>query len=279
MARVSKGDSLNTAVLQPGWVIEKDGFGLLTCKATYVVHHGNQSGTSVGTGTQVVEAAPSRGASFVQDSRLRCHQASSTLNANGLQVISADFIGIAEGVMTEPEVRGQSSTLTEPITRHPGFPTNIGGTPASPLYGAEFESTNGGGYAFKGFTDPDYAKYGLKSYLAPSFLITGHFYTSDMTVAKKIKDMQCTTSDTGSWDSIKLLGGVQALQGASLSKAVGSWRAKDESDQLLLTGAGFEFLGHLCKVSYEITVATDGWDNDVYPYASAGRPAETRSKS
>jgi len=278
MARVSKGDSLNSAVLQPGWVIEKDGFGLLTCKATYVVHHGNTSGTSVGSGVQAVDAAPSRGATFVQDSRLRCHQASSTLNANGLQVISADFIGIAEGAMTEPEVRGQSSTLTEPITRHPNFP-KIGGTPETPLFGGEFETTNGGGQVFKGFTDPTFAKYGLKSYLAPSFLITGHFYTSDMSVAKKIKDLQCTTSSNGSWDGIKLLGGVQALQGASLSKAIGNWLAKDESDQLLLTGAGFEFLGHLCKVSYEITVATDGWDNDVYPYNSVGRPAETRSKS
>ena len=274
MARVSKGDSLRSTVLQPGWVIEKDGFGLLTASATYVTHHGNSTGTAVGTGAQVVAKAPTRGAVFEQDGRLKCHQATSTLNANGLQVVSANFIGIAEGVMTEPEVRGQSSTVTEPITQHPGFPTAIGGTPANPLFGAEFETTNGGGYSFKGFTNPIYSKYGLKSYLAPTFVITGHFYTSDMGIAKKMRDLQCTPSSSGTWDGIKLLGGIQSLQGATLGNSVDKWQAGDESPQLLLTGVSFEFFGHLCKVSYEITVATDGWDIDVYPYT---RPKETRS--
>ena len=97
-----------------------------------------------------------------------------------------------------------------------------------------------------------------------------------MTVAKDVRDYQCTTSSSGTWGSLKLLGGIQSLQGATLGNAIDKWQAGDESPQLLLTGAGFEFIGHLCKVSYEITVATDGWDTDVYPWHTMGRPTDNR---
>ena len=35
MAKVSQGNALTTPLLQPGYTIDNDGYGVLTCKAVY----------------------------------------------------------------------------------------------------------------------------------------------------------------------------------------------------------------------------------------------------
>lgn len=264
MARINKGNSLSSIKLQPGWTIEDDGFGLLTCRATYVVSQNTDYGVA---GAVVVSKAPQRGSAFENDPRLVCHRASSSVNSNGLQVITADFCGIAKGNKTSINVSGRGATSTEPIQRHPGFVKNIGGKSGEEKNGAKFDS-NG---ALIAFTDPDNAKYGLKSYYSPTFSITGFFYTSDISVAKSLKEKQCTSSSSGKWAGIDLLSDLNALA-PSWGTSVTYWMAPDESPQLLLTNVSIETYGKLFKVGYDILVAVDGLDKDVYPYESQGRP-------
>jgi len=270
MAQVNKGDKLSRKALQPGWTIEDDGFGLLTCRATYIVSQDTEYGAA---GSGVIAKAPKRGDFFNNDPRLICHKASSSVNSNGLQVITAEYCGIANGSKTDPEVSGRGATTTEPIARHPAFADNIGGTKDAPIFGATFDGAGN----FKEFSDPTYPKYGLKSYYSPSFSINGHFYTSDISVAKTLKDLQCTSSSTGDWGTGNLLSGFQAL-GPQWGKN-GWWEAADESPQLLLTSVSLEYYGKLVKVSYEILVAVDGLDTDVYPRSGKGRPSRVKNPS
>lgn len=265
MAKVTKGNQLSSAVLQPGWTIEDDGFGLLTCRATYVVGQDTNYGVS---GAQVVAKAPRRGDTFENDPRLICHRASSSVNSNGLQVITAEYCGISAGNKTNVNVSGRGATSTEPIQRHPSFVSVIGGTSGSEKNGAKYDA-NG---LLLGFGDTANKKYGLKSYYAPTFSITGHFYTSDISVGATLKDLQCTSSATGKWGSIDLLSDLNALA-PSWGTSVSYWMAADESPQLLLTNVSLEPYGKLFKVSYDILVAVDGLDTDVYPYESQGRPS------
>jgi hypothetical protein len=262
MAQVNKGNSLTSKKLQPGWTIEDDGFGLLTCRATYIASQDTEYGAA---GSGLIAKAPKRGDIFENDPRLVCHKSSSSMNSNGLQVITAEYCGIAKGSRTDPEVNGRGATTTDPIARHPAFVDKIGGTASAPLFGATFDGAGN----FKEFSDPIYSKYGLKSYYSPSFSINGHFYTSDISVAKTLKDLQCTSSSTGNWGTGNLLAGLQAL-GPQWGKA-GWWEAADESPQLLLTSVSLEYFGKLVKVSYEILVAVDGLDTDVYPRSGSGR--------
>ena len=149
MARVNKGNSLGSPILQPGWTIEDDGFGLLTCSATYKTAHGTSTGTPA-TGQAALAKAPKRGDLFQQDARLSCHRSSSVLDANGVQVISADYVGIASGTMTEPQVGGRFSSNQEPISTHPDFDT-FGGKKGAPLNGAVFNDDG----SFKRFASPE----------------------------------------------------------------------------------------------------------------------------
>lgn len=64
------------------------------------------------------------------------------------------------------------TTATEPIESHPDFKDKIGGTPAAPLFNAEFDEKG----KFKGFPvvledgTTDNPKAGMKSYLAPGVI-------------------------------------------------------------------------------------------------------------
>jgi len=271
--RVTKGDNLSTLVLQPGWTIENDGFGLLTCSATYVKSHGNDAGTRAGDGRTVLGAAPKRGDAFPKDGRLSCHRSSSAVNSNGLLVVTAEYIGISEGNMTTPQVSGRGATTTEPISTFPTFSTAIGGKKDAEINGAVFNDDG----SFKLFADPDNRKYGVRSYYSPTFAITGFFYTKDMDTVKKLFDSICTSSADGQWKNVQIVLGLNALGGdGKVTK--GSWSAPDESPQLLLNGIGIEYFGTLIKVSYDILFSADGFDTGIYPYATAGRPKRNNKK-
>lgn len=264
MAYVNKGNPLTTIKIQPGWTIEDDGFGLLTARVTYIVSQDSEYGAS---GSSVVSKAPKRGDFFENDPRLVCHRASSSVNKNSLQVITAEYVGIANGNKTMVQVTGRGATTTEPISRHPSFVSKIGGTPADPKNGAVFNAED----IFTGFGDTSNRKYGLKSYYSPTFSITSTFYTSDISVAGSLKDKQCCSSSTGKWAGVDLLADFNSLA-PSWGGIIPYWIAKDESPQLLLTNVSIEPYGALLKVTCDILVAVDGLDTDVYPYENMGRP-------
>lgn len=259
MSRVSKGNTLNQLALQPGWTIEEDGYGLLTSRLIFVTDHGSDEGSSdIGASSRVP-----RGQTHPKDTRLRCHRASTTLGGNGLATITAEYIGIASGNMTQPEVTGRGNMSTEPITTHPNFVSKIGGTAASPKNGAQFNTAG----LFIGFiydSTAVYNKEGVRSYLNPGFGISGHFYTSDVGIARKLKEDIGKTSGSGKFSGVQLLGGIGSLNSQTSDSWYGDWTTDTEINQLMLTGLAIEFFGNLVKVSYDITYAKDGWDPEIY---------------
>jgi hypothetical protein len=288
MARVSKGNSLSTPVLQPGWTIENDGFGLLTCSATFKANHGT-SGGSPGTGVAALKLAPARGSKFPLDERLTCHRASSVMDANGIQVITAEYVGIAVGTQTEVQVTGGFRSNQEPISTHPAF-IKFGGRKGAEVNGASFSNDG----SFKRFADPEYSEWhGVTSYLVPGFSINGHFYTKNPGALPALKDAMGTTSGTGSWAGFNLVGPIGVLAKTSLL----SWngvpdfvidltilRGADDNgvpriediqrNQLLLTGVSVEYFGDLTKVSYDISYSQDGWNPAIYNGRNDIRPAK-----
>lgn len=258
MARVEKGNRLSGIELQPGWTIEDDGFGLLTCSAVYKCDHGTSTGTP-GTGEQALSKAPARNAEFERDKRLICHRSSSSMDANGIQTISADYVGIAVGDRTIPQVTGRFSSNQEPIATHPMFSKQIGGTPDAPQNGAEFNEDG----SFKRFADIGFDQfYGVTSYLNCGFGISGHFYTSNFSTVNAMKDAIGTTSPSGAFGGVNVLGDLKDLQP--------TWQTPREDDQLLLTGMGLEFYGKLVKISFDVMFSQDGWVSAIY-----GRRAAT----
>jgi len=104
----------------------------------------------------------------------------------------------------------------------------------------------------------------VRSYLNPGFGISGHFYTSDVGVAKKMKDHMGKSSGTGAYAGVNLLGSLSGLGSAGSDSIWGTWVTSEEVPQLLLTGVAIDFFGNLLKVSYDLTFAKDGWDMDIY---------------
>jgi len=264
MARVSKGNQLNELKLQPGWTIEEDGFGLLTSRLIFVTNQSTDEGQG---GITLLDKIPAKGDVHPKDSRLRCHRASTTIGANGLATVTAEYIGISKGNMTQCEVSGRGNMSTEPITTHPKFVEKIGGTAASTKNGAQFNTAG----LFIGFIYDQNAaslglnKEGVRSYLNPGFGISGHFYTSDIGIARKLKDDVGKTSGSGKFSGVQLLGGLGSLNSQTSDSWYGEWTTDDyELNQLMLTGVAIEFFGNLVKVSYDITYAKYGWDSDIY---------------
>jgi len=290
MARVNKGKSLNGPVLQPGWTIEDDGFGLLTCSATFKVAHGNSTGTP-GTGAQALGKAPKRGDAFEQDGRLTCHRSSSVMDANGIQIISADYVGIAQGTMTSPNVSGRFSSNQEPIATHPKFQVQIGGTKDFPQNGAVFNDDG----SFKRFADPAFDRfYGVTSYLACGFGISGYFYTSQTSMLSSLMGAVGSTSGTGYWASVNLMGQLGTTQGSASGLSGNNYVGpgnpttiagpiEDEAptylevdnNQLLLSGLGVEYFGNLMKISYDIMFSQDGWNGSIYNDRTSSAPAKS----
>lgn len=262
MARVNKGNSLGSPILQPGWTIEDDGYGFLSCSASYKVSHGTSTGTPA-TGVQALDATPKRGTPFPRDARLTCHRASSVLDGNGIQVISVDYVGIAKGTTTLPNVSGRFSSNQEPISTHPRF-KDFGGTKPAPLNGAAFNDDG----SFKRFADPGYDEfYGVTSYLVCGFGITGVIYTSDYAVVGKLKDAIGSTSSTGSFNGTDLVGQLGFLGNGSTAATGwgnGAWQSSRETDQLLFSGMALEYFGNLIKISYDIMFSQDGWNGSIY---------------
>lgn len=265
MARVEKGNGLSEIELQPGWTIEDDGFGLLTCSAVYKCDHGTSTGTP-GRGEQALGKAPARNAEFPQDKRLICHRSSSSMDANGIQTISADYVGIAFGDRTKPQVTGRFSSNQEPIATHPMFAKQIGGTPDAPQNGAEFNEDG----SFKRFADIGFDEfYGVTSYLNCGFAISGHFYTSNFSTVNAMKDAIGTTSYSGGFGGVNVLGDLSQLQP--------TWQTPRENDQLLLTGMGLEFYGKLVKISFDVMFSQDGWVSAIYGRRAASGGTKSNS--
>jgi len=276
MAKVNKGNSLSSPVLQAGYTIENDGYGLLTCKATYKVDKSSAAN------------AIKRGDVFSPDARLRCHKASVSYGALEVATITADYCGIAAGDWTDPNVTGTDSLSTEPIMSHPNFFSSkdgrfkiCGNVPFAAAtsieklapYGAVFEGENGAIFEnagevgppkkspgrFLGFysleTDTARKLYQRTSYLAPTSAFTGIIYTTKADNVQKLRGYIGKTMSARAPQGFRYL--LPAYFGDTFS-------AKDETDQLMIANVHFEDYGVLYKLSYEIRFNAEGYVRQVY---------------
>jgi hypothetical protein len=267
MAKVSKGDALTTPLLQAGYSIENDGYGLLTCKAIYKANKSSAAN------------AIKRGDVFKPDGRLKCHKVSVAYGPLDVATITADYCGIAEGDWTEPNVSGSATLSTEPLSSHPNFfkPAGYGLAGPSPYTSCDspdgtptpaFKGINGAIFGndgvnknplFKGFfgtsTNTEKKLYKRTSYLSPVSSFNGVLYTT------KSGNVVTLRKYVGVAFSGRAPEGYRFLLPAYMGD---SFQAKDETPQLLLSNVSFEDYGTLYKISYEIRFNREGYLNEVY---------------
>jgi hypothetical protein len=239
MTRIrKKGDSLGSLQLQPGWVIENDGFGLLTSKLTFVCD-----------ADKAATLAPKKNAPHPSDGKLTCHRSSYVINDNGLAVITSEYIGIATGSITGFQVSGDVGLASQPIQTHPKFTTAANGELALKDLGWDiglqaFPETNGTAIA-NGLV-------GVKSYLSPDIQITGQFYTSSIAVVQDVQKMVGKTFAT-----------IPSMSDF-LIPSVGVGITKKHDRFCFVTGMSYETYSTIHKIKFTFRVASGGWNNLVY---------------
>jgi hypothetical protein len=273
MAIIEQGDPLLTAILQPGYKIQTDGYGLTTAVGVFKV---DQGGTFDFANRG--QTFPASGFSY-----LKAHKATMSFDALSIATVSVDYVGIGpgynSGTRTDPQITGSQGLTSEQITTHPNFfelASGFSGTPiagvgsgtiAAPVYPAvagttptEYEGNNGAtfelakGRKFLGFKKPEFKDfYGKTNYLAPQTSFSGHFYTTSTSNVTGMRDRVGKTSGTNQFNSIAL---VPAY--------IGTVFVNGTKHQLLLAQVSFEDYGSLYKVSYEVRYNREGYVASVY---------------
>lgn len=268
MAPITKGNDLDTPVLQPGYIVADDGYQVLTCKATYKCNHG------------VADGSFTRGDSFVPDPRLKAHKISISYAANNIAIVTVDYIGLeTESAYSLPNVSGSATLTTEPLTNHPKFfvANSAGGIAGPSPYstattitalkpythifegdnGAVFELSTGG--KFLGFYKHDEAGarklYQKTGYLSPTSTVNGVLYTNSSANINTLLGYVGKTMYQRGPD------GFGYLLPSYFSPP---FKAPDEDNQWLIASVHFEDYGALFKLSYELRFNREGYSPKVY---------------
>lgn len=273
MARSDQGAALGVNLLQPGWSIQSDGFGLNTASATFKVNAADAPAINV------------RGESFPKAAYdyLKAHKSSISYDALGLATMRVDYVGIDpdvnSGSMTNPNCSAANGLTSENITAHPNFfefagapylgviagaapydqdavdnfAPNVNGAPAYlGLNGACFEKKNGG--RFIGFVNPTYPQYyGKTQYLSPTTSYSGIVYVDDKSSVEVLVSLIGYSSETRSWSTFPLLPDWAPVGTGLFGNPVN-----------LLSQVNVEEFGSIYKVTYEIRYSRQGWEIDVY---------------
>ena len=292
MAYINKGNTLTALLLQAGYSIRDDGYGLWTGKCTFLLDKSMTGAALAGLIQRGDEHPDATYSAF-----MTCNNIEVVHGKNRICTITADYVGIsADGYapndITAPNVSGAVSTSSEGIETHPNFfEATIGdeviagvgtGTATGPIYeastfkaktsdaatlykganGAHFTQKAGG--QFVGFLDPQYPLYyGRKSYLAPQTGFSGVIYTTDEDVVVEMKDAVGRSSSTNDWGGNlpQLL--PDYLGDTFESEPIGSGSALP---QLLLASVNFEDFGKdVKKINYTIRYNVEGWVTAVHP--------------
>lgn len=271
MAIVKTGNALTSPQLQPGAKFLQDGYGLVVGTLTFKV---DKTGSS---------ASFFRGANCPISAFSYCkmHKASVEIGALNVDTWTAEYVGIASGSSTDPQITGSQGLTSENITTHPNFfetASSLGfsgspiagvgtGSLATPAYtavtvpgGTEYQGNNGAtfeaatGRKFLGFKKPEFKDfYGKTNYLAPQCSLSGIFYTTSSTIVNDHRNAVGKTSGNGTFASKKL---VPDYMGTSFTIS--------GKNQLLLAQVSFEDFGLLYKVQYELRFNREGYSSAVY---------------
>ena len=289
MAIVETGDDLVAPILQPGWTVVSDGFGLHT---SVTVFKGDTT-TDVDAFLVKGTAHPDSTYSYLKLDKWRI-----SWDALNVCTITVDYVGIDpavnSGVRTNPNTSSANGLTSEPISSHPSFfnadalfAGAIAGTtytqselgpmveiknPADYVteviggktvvitkqksfigdHGACFESENGG--RFIGFVDPNYPSfYGKTNYLASTTSYSGVVYSITLADVQALLALLNTATETNSWGVFDLL-----PEWAPIGTIAGVGHKN------LLSQVNVEQYGSLYKINYEIRYSKTGWDAYVY---------------
>ena len=290
MAIVINGDPLTTALLQPGWTVVSDGFGLNTSTTVFKVD------TTFDIDAFAVKGNAHPDAAY---SYLKLDKWKVSWDTLDIATLTVDYVGIDtavnSGVRTNPNTSSANGLTTENLTTHPNFfnldanftTGPIAGTSyvqsdLGPLVeikdpvdfvtqvisgktiiiskkqsyigdnGACFESELGG--RFIGFVDPAYPNYfGKTNYLTRTTSYSGVMYSTVLGDVQALLALLNSATATDSW-------GIFALLPAWAPIGVGSGGGNVN----LLSQVNVEEFGALYKIMYEIRYSNVGWDPSVY---------------
>jgi len=278
MAIVNTGDTLVTPILQSGWTVVSDGFGLHTSVSVYKCDHTSALTAFLVKGT----AHPDPAYTYLKIDKWRI-----SWDALDMATVTVDYVGIDPsvnaGARTNPNTSSANGLTSEPLTSHPNFFTAdplfagvIAGagpytedtlgprvqsktTPKGPdtlsftgLNGACFESEDGG--RFIGFVDPIYPSfYGKTNYLATVTSYSGVMYSTQIADVQALLALLNTASATNSWGVFDLLPAW-----APIGTVINIGNVN------LLSQVNVEQFGALYKINYEIRYSKTGWDDYVY---------------
>jgi hypothetical protein len=279
MAIVNTGNDLVAPILQSGWTVVSDGFGLHTSVSVYKADYTSALTAFLVKGT----AHPDPAYTYLKIDKWRI-----SWDALDMATVTVDYVGIDpsvnSGVRTNPNTSSANGLTSEPITSHPAFFNNPAGsgyagdiagpgpysqsstgpmvmsktTPSKPeksymgINGACFESANGG--RFIGFVDPSFPSlYGKTNYLASTTSYSGVMYSTTLADVQALLALLNTATATNSWGVFTLLPSWAPIGTVA---AVGH--------KNLLSQVNVEQFGALYKINYEIRYSKAGWDAFVY---------------
>jgi hypothetical protein len=282
MAIVINGDDLTTPVLQPGWTVVDDGFGLNTSTTVF------KCDTTFDIDAFAVKGSDHPDPTY---SYLKLDKWKVSWDSLDIATLTIDYVGIDtainSGVRTNPNTSSANGLTTENITTHPNFFTTIAGTsysqsPLGPLVeikdpidyitqvialqtviiskkqsyvglnGSCFESEDGG--RFIGFVDPTYPSfYGKTNYLTTTSTYSGVIYSTQLADVQALLALLNSATATNSWGIFELLPAWAPIGVGSGSGNVN-----------LLSQVNVESFGSLYKIMYEIRYSKVGWHPLVY---------------
>lgn len=240
MPPVSKGNKLTTLQLQPGWVIEADGFGLLTSRLTF------KCDASIAESKK-----PKENEAHPKNPLLFCHRSSYVINESDIATITAEYVGIASGTMTKVQITGDIALGTQPIQTHPKFYKGTAGTTGKPLKDLGWDE------ATQSFPESSldaikYALVGVKSFQSPDLQFTGSYYTNSKAT---LLDNQLMIGKT-----FKTIGGQENIVLPQTFAAISVYHTRFA----MVTAVSYEQFANIYKVRYSIRVATGGWNSLIF---------------
>jgi hypothetical protein len=291
MARIDYGNAMVNAILQPGWKVQGDGYGLMTGTCVFKSDQDGNFNVAV-----IGSSHPDSSYTY-----MKAHKVGVTYDALNIATITVEYVGVDSAYTGSnnslPQMIASNSLGSENITTHINFLDQAAGwvgpiagrgtaaPGATPVYpesdlgptvkgptgapvksriganGACFEKVAGG--RFIGFVDPTVRElYGKTNYLTPTTTFSGFFYTTDTSAPAKFVDHLGASSSNGTW------GGVFAI--SIIPSYVGAGGNGEFGPRLLLSNANIErYAGSVLKISYEVRYTDEGWSRKVYYAATA----------
>jgi hypothetical protein len=286
MARIDYGNAMVNAILQPGWKVQGDGYGLMTGTCVFKSDQDGNFNVAV-----IGSSHPNSSYSY-----MKAHKVGVSYDALNIATITVDYVGIDSSYTgsnyTLPQMVASNSLGSENITTHinfldqaagwegpiagrgsagpgetPNYPeSDLGPTVKGPTgapvksrigdNGACFEKQSGG--RFIGFVDPTVRElYGKTNYLTPTTTFSGFLYTTDTSAPAEFVDLLGASSNNGTW------GGVFSV--SIIPSYVGAGGDGEFGPKLLLSNANVErYAGSVLKISYEVRYTNEGWSRKVY---------------